>query len=560
MDATHHPLRIGFKWGLLASGENNLPYADTSQADRPHVHAYPVLGTLDFTLLRSLDVGVGFGFIRLSADKAVFHQGLTEPRVTIRPRWWGRRPTSSSTSPSCSPTPASASTTSAPSWCGAKACPGWRRRRGEGAKMARQHIAPLLLGDSSADAIPLTPLSLGQGADGAVNEAYIRDLIFSYPQLLPIAEVDSEFVGAIPICTELATPAGYVDVLLLTPSGLPVIVECKLWRNPEARREVVGQILDYAKELSRFSASDLKSAVGARLKRHGDVLLDLVRKRDPVIDEATFNDALTRNLRRGRFLLLITPGGLFEHFVAEAGEGVTAPSGDGIREGTEAIAEYLQAHGNLHFTLGLVELPMFALPSGGRLVAPRVLAHTKIITHTVVAVPDGYMVQTVAAAQTDDAAELDAGAADRLAFWTDFLGTLNLSDDEQPRPKPNAQGNLSFMMPVKGGSCWLTVYRNSAKDTVGVFLSYSRNSPGERAVRRVLEDFEAYRHEFLSPIAITTGKDGRSLLSAQQQFGSFTLPDQRSAALLWLQASTNEFVSTLRSRIRAAAADASTGE
>jgi hypothetical protein len=48
-----------------------------------------------------------------------------------------------------------------------------------------------------------------------------------------------------------------IDIFMVTPSGLPVLVECKLWRNPEGRREVIGQILDYAKELSRWSSSDL---------------------------------------------------------------------------------------------------------------------------------------------------------------------------------------------------------------------------------------------------------------------------------------------------------------
>ena len=141
-----------------------------------------------------------------------------------------------------------------------------------------------------------------------------------------------------PICTELNTPAGPIDNFMVTPSGLPVLVECKLWRNPEARREVVSQILDYAKELSRWSSSE-------------------------------FNDALTANLRRGRFLLLIV--------------------GDGIREGVEAIAEYLQLHAGLHFSLGLVELPIYVMPNGDRLVAPRALARTALVTRNVVAVPDG---------------------------------------------------------------------------------------------------------------------------------------------------------------------------
>src|ERR1700749_185485 len=65
------------------------------------------------------------------------------------------------------------------------------------------------------------------------------------------------FSGAVPICRELNPPAGPSDNFMVTPSGLPVLVECKLWRNPEARREVVTQILDYAKELSRWSSSDV---------------------------------------------------------------------------------------------------------------------------------------------------------------------------------------------------------------------------------------------------------------------------------------------------------------
>src|SRR5882762_11997783 len=92
---------------------------------------------------------------------------------------------------------------------------------------------------------------------------------------------------------------------MVTPSGLPVLVECKLWRNPEARREVVSQILDYAKELSRWSSSDVQREVSHRLKRDGNPLLDMVRAVDPEVDERQFNDALTANLRRRRFLLLI---------------------------------------------------------------------------------------------------------------------------------------------------------------------------------------------------------------------------------------------------------------
>jgi hypothetical protein len=50
----------------------------------------------------------------------------------------------------------------------------------------------------------------------------------------------------------MATPAGPLDALFINRHGALGLVKCKLWRNPQARREVVGQILDYAKELARW--------------------------------------------------------------------------------------------------------------------------------------------------------------------------------------------------------------------------------------------------------------------------------------------------------------------
>src|SRR5215475_8809492 len=105
--------------------------------------------------------------------------------------------------------------------------------------MERQHSVPVLL--SSGGAQPLKHLT-ERDSGGGVSEAYIRDLVHQHPACLPITEIDAMFSGAVSICKELNTPAGSIDVFMVTPSGLPVLVECKLWRNPEARREVVSQI------------------------------------------------------------------------------------------------------------------------------------------------------------------------------------------------------------------------------------------------------------------------------------------------------------------------------
>ena len=116
--------------------------------------------------------------------------------------------------------------------------------------MSRQHATPLLLRAGSPTAEVLTPLSLGGGPD-QVSEATIRDLIHDHPRLLPVREIDAAYADPVAVCTELPIINQAVDNLLVTATGMPVAVECKLWRNAESRREVVGQILQYAKSLSR---------------------------------------------------------------------------------------------------------------------------------------------------------------------------------------------------------------------------------------------------------------------------------------------------------------------
>jgi len=201
------------------------------------------------------------------------------------------------------------------------------------------------------------------GEGSRYDESHIRDLIFSHPEILPVAEIDPNYGRLIPVCRELRTPAGPIDAVFVNERGLLTLIECKLWRNPQARREVVGQILDYAKELGRWRYEDIQREVSSALKRPGNTLYDLVRERHPDVAEDVFVDSAARCLRSGRFLLLIV--------------------GDGIREGVETMVTFLQEHAGLHFTFGLVEVALFEAPQGGRIVQPRVLARTTLLERTV---------------------------------------------------------------------------------------------------------------------------------------------------------------------------------
>src|SRR4051812_36416466 len=230
--------------------------------------------------------------------------------------------------------------------------------------------------------ITLKPISL---ASGGRNEAWLRDFLLAHPSVLPTAAIDPAYADLIPVCRELRTPAGPLDCLFVTRFGGLVLVECKLWRNPQARREVVGQILDYAKESAGWGYADLQREVSvARGERGTNALFDLVAARHPDTDEAAFVDAVTRNLARGRLMLLL--------------------AGDGIREGTESIVQYVGRYAGLHLIFGLVEVVGYEMNDGRLLVQPRVLARTVNIERAVVRVKGLGAEQIEVVAPDDDIA------------------------------------------------------------------------------------------------------------------------------------------------------------
>jgi hypothetical protein len=201
----------------------------------------------------------------------------------------------------------------------------------------------------------------------------MQKLVHGAPSVLPIADAEPAFSPLISVCMELPLSSGYLDNLLVTPNGDLVVVECKLWRNIEARREVVAQVIDYAKALQRLSYDALETAIQSARKDRTFRLYEHVvaasSKYENDLDETAFIDAVSRNLRRGRCLLAIV--------------------GDGITEGVEGLAEFLQQHAGLHFVLLLIQLTVHDFPGQGTLVVPSIPLRTTNIVRGIVQVRDG---------------------------------------------------------------------------------------------------------------------------------------------------------------------------
>lgn len=198
------------------------------------------------------------------------------------------------------------------------------------------------------------------------NEDWLQNLIHHHPELVPAGEVEACFANIVPVLREFWLHDGYrdnyLDNFFITPDGYPVLVEVKLWKNQEARREVVVQILNYAKEFAARSYEDINKEIRRQHRGRAwgaNPLHEIVAAYTPdTPDESTFVDRVSRNLREGRFLLLIL--------------------GDGVREEMANLAQFLLHH-SLRYAFGIVQVTLFKLPDGSFLSLPSVLAKTQTI-------------------------------------------------------------------------------------------------------------------------------------------------------------------------------------
>lgn len=396
----------------------------------------------------------------------------------------------------------------------------------------------VLLDDATA------PLIVSREAEGvARREDVLRDLLFAHPAMLPLSDIDPGIGRVVAVAKELVIPdVGRIDALLVDDRGRLVVVECELWRNPQARREVVGQILDYARELALFSYEDLQRQVSSATGRPGNVLYELVRDAGGTIDEARFVDQVSRDLRAGRFLLVIV--------------------GDGITEGTQRIGEYLRANAGLGFGFGMIEMAQYRFvdPASGVervIVQPRLIARTTTIERSVIRNEAAGIAVAALADERGIATAPRAGAAvDRAGQqdWRDFVERFasQLALDDPGQPPPRAAGLNWMRMPLPGPS-HLTLWRSKGDGVVGAFVRY-KGSEGAALFASLRADQEAIDRAFIedglpAPDWAETGDGGSLTLQWSSPWPWGEAEEARQIQLL--SHAANRFVNSLRPRLTA---------
>jgi hypothetical protein len=91
------------------------------------------------------------------------------------------------------------------------------------------------------------------------KEVWLQNAIARNPQLVMDACEEAELTDESWWfwAREFSTDAGIIDVLLVSETGRVAIVETKLSYNPEKRRSVLAQVLEYAVSLPQSSVEDL---------------------------------------------------------------------------------------------------------------------------------------------------------------------------------------------------------------------------------------------------------------------------------------------------------------
>ena len=267
----------------------------------------------------------------------------------------------------------------------------------------RRDCGPCLINDTE-DITELQRVPLNKRV---IDEGWLQRALHRSPRILPVEELDDSFAPIVSVGREIRA----IDNLFVSAQGRIVLVETKLWRNPEATRQVVAQTLDYAQVLSKLTYEELEAAVKRAIAEalNGRTLYDYIRDSfpDDTPDEASFVDEVTKSLRDARFMLLIV--------------------GDGIREGIEEMIDLIHRQPQMLFTFGLVEMQLYKADGvDGMLVVPQIIAHSTEIVRAVVKVEGAESARVTVEVPT----EKTAGKSSRRRSLTETEFFESLGDDK----------------------------------------------------------------------------------------------------------------------------------
>lgn len=198
-----------------------------------------------------------------------------------------------------------------------------------------------------AQQAPRLDLSAAFGGGG---EGWLQERLYANPTLLLGGAVDPLFGDLVPLAMELPLEGGgttlAVDIVAASPQAGIALIEVKLGRNAEARRQIVAQAMEYAGALRRLGYAGLEARLRSMpASALGPGKADTIHEAAGAsagVDPVAFNQAASRNIGRGRVLLLLVV--------------------DRIRPELLSLIDDLRDQPGLPFEIGLQEVACYRYP------------------------------------------------------------------------------------------------------------------------------------------------------------------------------------------------------
>jgi len=381
------------------------------------------------------------------------------------------------------------------------------------------------------------PLNIGAQFD----EKWLQEVLFANIDLIQPTDASYDRIQLVPLCRELNLNDGirnlFLDILAITETGKLILIECKLWKNPQARREVLAQAFEYASLLQSLSYSDLSS----KLRRHinsgsEDPIIFALRSAGISVDESLLISRIDQGMKKGNFHVVI--------------------AGDGIRTDLVNLVNSPAMTG-MTADLSLLEISVHQDGEGKTLLTPSVPQEIETVTRTVLISTEGMPVSI-----EEDESEINPLPNQKspvqrqmkeekkelnTLFWRRAIEEIKFSHPDQDSLRRGGSNWCKALLPAP--LKWITAWRS--KDQIGVFLRID----GEDIPKYKVffdERLDLMREEISSDISVNIpadGSDGWStalFLSVNYSEIDVYDPNTIDLQIEWLAEHLDKFVNYIR--------------
>jgi len=381
------------------------------------------------------------------------------------------------------------------------------------------------------------PLNVGAQFD----EKWLQEVLFANIDLIQPTDASYDRIQLVPLCRELNLNDGirnlFLDILAITETGKLILIECKLWKNPQARREVLAQAFEYASLLQSLSYSDLSS----KLRRHinsgsEDPIIFALRSAGISVDESLLISRIDQGMRKGNFHVVI--------------------AGDGIRTDLVNLVNSPAMTG-MTADLSLLEISVHQDDEGKILLSPSVPQEIETVTRTVLISTEGMPVSI-----EEDESEINplpnqSSPTQRrmkeekkelnTLFWQKAIEEIKFSHPDQDPLRRGGSNWCKALLPAP--LKWITAWRS--KDQIGVFLRID----GEDIPKYKVffeERLDLMREEISSDISVNIPAEGSddwsTALFLSVNYSEIDVYDANTIDLQieWLAEHLDKFVNYIR--------------